>query len=92
MCTCICIYVPLKLYAVNCFFSGFNSTDMSRIFQLPATTVIGGEKDHLMLSDILDRLKGVYCTHIGLEYMHINDRAKCKRERERDVYLRRVIY
>ena len=80
---------------------------MSRTFQLPATTVIGGEKDHLMLSDILDRLKSVYCTHIGLEYMHINDRAKCKRERERgrkgregeregererDVYLRRVIY
>ena len=57
---------------------------MSRTFQLPATTVIGGEKDHLMLSDILYRLKSVYCTHIGLEYMHINDRAKCKRERERE--------
>uniref|UniRef100_A0A1X7TY60 2-oxoglutarate dehydrogenase, mitochondrial n=1 Tax=Amphimedon queenslandica TaxID=400682 RepID=A0A1X7TY60_AMPQE len=56
---------------------GFTSGDFQRTFQLPVTTVIGGREDNLTLEAILARLRSVYCTHIGLEYMHINDRSKC---------------
>ena len=57
---------------------GFTVEDMDRQFQLPATTRIGGENEYLPLKEIIARLQYVYCNHIGLEYMHINDRSKCK--------------
>ena len=59
-------------------FIGFQDEDMGRIFQLPKTTRIGGDIDTLPLGEIIQRLRNIYCNHIGLEYMHIHDRQQCK--------------
>lgn len=46
--------------------------DLEKEFRLPHTTYIGGGKPILTLREIIDRLKEVYCRHIGVEYMFIN--------------------
>ncbi|CAD5115417.1 DgyrCDS4392 [Dimorphilus gyrociliatus] len=51
--------------------------DANRVFKLPETTFIGGEEKSLPLKDIVSRLKSVYCGHIGLEFMFINDMEQC---------------
>ncbi|XP_076329373.1 oxoglutarate dehydrogenase Nc73EF isoform X2 [Tachypleus tridentatus] len=51
--------------------------DMDRLFKLPPTTFIGGSDDVLPLKDILQRLENVYCQHIGVEYMFINNLEQC---------------
>ena len=48
------------------------------MFTLPKTTRIGGSETALPLKEIVKRLKDTYCNNIGVEYMFINDRAKCK--------------
>ncbi len=54
-----------------------------QVFQLPVTTKIGGEETILPFEDIISRLQQIYCGHIGLEYMFVNDRVKCDWIRER---------
>ncbi|XP_033747681.1 LOW QUALITY PROTEIN: 2-oxoglutarate dehydrogenase, mitochondrial-like [Pecten maximus] len=51
----------------------FADNDLDRKFRLPRTTHIGGEEEMLSLQDIISRLENVYCRHIGLEYMFINN-------------------
>ena len=67
----------LSLKCVWCIL-GFTNVDGNRVFHLPLTTSIGGAENMLTLSEIKRRLSDVYCKHIGLEYMHINDRARCE--------------
>jgi len=47
--------------------------DLDRPFQLPPTTYIGGENTALTLREIISRLETIYCKHIGVEYMFINN-------------------
>ncbi|XP_070544231.1 2-oxoglutarate dehydrogenase complex component E1-like isoform X1 [Ptychodera flava] len=51
--------------------------DLSRVFTLPQTTYIGGNKTALPLKDIIERLEETYCRHIGVEFMFINDKQQC---------------
>ncbi|XP_015787253.1 2-oxoglutarate dehydrogenase, mitochondrial [Tetranychus urticae] len=51
--------------------------DMDREFKLPKNTYIGGEDQVLTLREILRRLENVYCKHIGVEYMFINNLEQC---------------
>ena len=71
----MCVHVDLTTFFLN---TGFTDADNQRVFHLPYITRIGGNEKTLQLSDIVSRLQNVYCKHIGLEYMHINDRARCK--------------
>ncbi|KAH7638297.1 2-oxoglutarate dehydrogenase [Dermatophagoides farinae] len=52
--------------------------DMDRLFKLPNTTFIGGDESVLPLREILRRLENVYCRHIGVEYMFINNLEQCQ--------------
>ncbi|CAJ0602086.1 unnamed protein product [Cylicocyclus nassatus] len=54
-------------------FYGFGERDLDKEFVLPPTTFIGGEKPSLTLREILHRLKEIYCTTTGVEYMHLNN-------------------
>ena len=56
---------------------------MDRMFKLPATTFIGGDATVLPLREILRRLENVYCQHIGIEYMFINNLEQCNWIRQR---------
>ncbi|XP_077999580.1 2-oxoglutarate dehydrogenase complex component E1-like [Glandiceps talaboti] len=51
--------------------------DLSRVFTLPQTTYIGGNKQALPLQDIIERLEETYCRSIGVEFMFINDKQQC---------------
>lgn len=51
-----------------------DEADMDQLFSLPATTYIGGQATELPLRDIISRLREVYCKHIGVEYMFINNK------------------
>merc|ERR1719511_184462 len=46
---------------------------MDTVFQLPATTFIGGKEKALPLREIISRLEKVYCGSIGAEFMHIHN-------------------
>ncbi|KRZ26914.1 2-oxoglutarate dehydrogenase, mitochondrial, partial [Trichinella pseudospiralis] len=50
--------------------------DLNREFLLPNTTYIGGDRSVLTLGEILERLKKIYCHHIGVEYMHLSNREQ----------------
>lgn len=52
-------------------------SDMDRVFKLPSTTFIGGKEKSLPLREILQRLEGTYCGHIGVEFMFINSLEQC---------------
>lgn len=54
-------------------FYGLSEKDMDREFVLPMSTFIGGDKTSLTLREIVDRLKQIYCTHTGVEYMHLTN-------------------
>ena len=51
---------------------------LDKVFTLPKTTMIGGDEAALPLSEIVSRLREVYCSSMGVEFMFINDRYKCK--------------
>jgi len=55
----------------------FTDADMNRVFKLPLTTFIGGDKNALSLREILEQLKRTYCKSIGIEFMFINNLDKC---------------
>lgn len=55
----------------------FTESDMNRVFKLPLTTFIGGDKSSLSLREILEQLKRTYCKSIGIEFMFINNLEKC---------------
>ncbi len=55
----------------------FTEADMNRVFKLPLTTFIGGDKNALSLREILEQLKRTYCKSIGIEFMFINNLDKC---------------
>jgi len=57
--------------------------DLDTVFQLPKTTFIGGQEKSLPLREIIARLENVYCNHIGVEYMHINNLDQINWIRER---------
>ena len=81
------IKIALSFFTFLCFVGFHTDEDMKRVFQLPRTTKLGGEQKELPLQEIIARLRTIYCGNIGLEYMHVNDRAKCtghKRERENE--------
>ncbi|KAI8891013.1 oxoglutarate dehydrogenase, E1 component [Backusella circina FSU 941] len=64
---------------------GFKDRDLDRTFTigpgiLPAFTSSGAT---LTLREIIDHLKKIYCGSIGVEYIHIPDRAQCDWIRER---------
>ncbi|XP_077285612.1 oxoglutarate dehydrogenase Nc73EF isoform X2 [Arctopsyche grandis] len=62
----------------------FEEADMDRVFKLPATTFIGGDKDKaLPLREILNRLENAYCNNIGVEFMFINSLEQCNWIRQR---------
>ncbi|XP_076462504.1 2-oxoglutarate dehydrogenase complex component E1-like isoform X1 [Babylonia areolata] len=50
-----------------------DENDLERVFRLPATTYIGGNEAALPLKEIIRRLEEVYCRHIGVEFMFINN-------------------
>ncbi|KAK7482309.1 hypothetical protein BaRGS_00026437 [Batillaria attramentaria] len=52
---------------------GLEEHDMERVFRLPTTTYIGGNEAALPLKEIIRRLEEVYCRHIGVEFMFINN-------------------
>ncbi|VDN02539.1 unnamed protein product [Thelazia callipaeda] len=54
-------------------FYGFKETDMEKEFRLPMSTFIGGDKKSLKLRDIIKRLETIYCSHTGVEYMHLTN-------------------
>ncbi|CAH0729240.1 unnamed protein product, partial [Brenthis ino] len=46
---------------------------MDTVFELPDRTFIGGTESALTLREIISRLENVYCSSIGVEYMHLYD-------------------
>ncbi|KAL4240079.1 hypothetical protein ACF0H5_000873 [Mactra antiquata] len=63
--------------------STFDEQDLNRVFRLPDTTYIGGSEPALPLKDIISRLKSIYCNHIGVEFMFINNREQTDWIKER---------
>jgi len=66
--------IPPELIVSN---YSLEERDLEKEFRLPPTTYIGGDKSLLTLRDIIDRLKEVYCRHIGVEFMFINNLEQC---------------
>ncbi|TMS38900.1 hypothetical protein L596_005524 [Steinernema carpocapsae] len=54
-------------------FYGLSEKDLDREFILPPTTFIAGDTKSLTLREIINRLKNIYCTHTGIEYMHLTN-------------------
>uniref|UniRef100_H2ZNK1 2-oxoadipate dehydrogenase complex component E1 n=1 Tax=Ciona savignyi TaxID=51511 RepID=H2ZNK1_CIOSA len=52
-------------------------SEMENVYQLPQTTMIGGEEKALPLREIVKRLENSYCRSIGVEYMFINNYEQC---------------
>ncbi|KAH8548513.1 oxoglutarate dehydrogenase, E1 component [Umbelopsis sp. PMI_123] len=64
---------------------GFNEKDLDRKFTLGPGILpafIDGSKE-MTLREIVDSLKKIYCGSIGIEYIHIPDRAQCDWIRQR---------
>uniref|UniRef100_A0A8C4E7X5 2-oxoglutarate dehydrogenase complex component E1 n=1 Tax=Dicentrarchus labrax TaxID=13489 RepID=A0A8C4E7X5_DICLA len=59
-------------------FYGLDESDLDRSFQLPPTTFIGGGDTTLPLREIIRRLETSYCSHIGVEFMFINNVDQCQ--------------
>lgn len=52
---------------------GLDEPDLDKVFRLPHTTYIGGDKTELPLRTIIQRLEEIYCRQIGIEFMFINN-------------------
>ncbi|CAK8678756.1 2-oxoglutarate dehydrogenase complex component E1-like isoform X2 [Clavelina lepadiformis] len=55
----------------------FGEAEMDKVYQLPKTTLIGGEDKALPLREIIRRLEHTYCRNIGVEYMFIHNYEQC---------------
>ncbi|KAM6956511.1 LOW QUALITY PROTEIN: 2-oxoglutarate dehydrogenase-like, mitochondrial [Aplochiton taeniatus] len=64
-------------------FYGLHEDDLDKTFQLPSTTFIGGNETTLTLREIIHRLETTYCSHIGVEFMFINNVEQCQWIRQR---------
>jgi 2-oxoglutarate dehydrogenase E1 component len=66
---------------------GWSEADLSKEFKLGPGILprfVGSVKDDkLTLGGIIDELKRMYCTNIGIQYIHISDRGQCDWIRER---------
>ncbi|PRP85531.1 2-oxoglutarate dehydrogenase, E1 subunit [Planoprotostelium fungivorum] len=63
---------------------GFTEADMDREFTLGGEYLSGFlSRPKTKLRDIVSRLKETYCSTIGYEYMHIQDRDRCNWLRDR---------
>ncbi|XP_056616415.1 2-oxoglutarate dehydrogenase-like, mitochondrial isoform X4 [Triplophysa dalaica] len=65
------VFVPRRSY-------GLEESDLDKTFQLPQTTFIGGNESTLPLREIIRRLEMSYCSHIGVEFMFINNVEQCQ--------------
>uniref|UniRef100_A0A1I8A919 2-oxoglutarate dehydrogenase, mitochondrial n=1 Tax=Steinernema glaseri TaxID=37863 RepID=A0A1I8A919_9BILA len=54
-------------------FYGLSEKDLDREFVLPPTTFFAGDEKSLTLREIIRRLKNIYCSHTGIEYMHLTN-------------------
>lgn len=54
----------------------FGAEDLNKVFRLPNTTYIGGDEQALPLQTIINRLQEIYCKHIGVEFMFINNKEQ----------------
>ncbi|XP_060560262.1 2-oxoglutarate dehydrogenase complex component E1-like isoform X5 [Ruditapes philippinarum] len=66
----------LESYSLGGHGHVIDNTDLNRVFRLPETTYIGGKEQSLPLKEIINRLKTIYCDHIGIEFMFINNREQ----------------
>ncbi|KAJ8286387.1 hypothetical protein GJAV_G00038710 [Gymnothorax javanicus] len=64
-------------------FDRLDESDLDKVFRLPTTTFIGGNETALPLREIIRRLERVYCQHIGVEFMFIDDMEQCQWIREK---------
>jgi len=64
---------------------GFTEADLDREFTFGDSTITGflGGRSKAFLRDIVHRLRETYCSSIGFEYMHIQNRERCNWLRER---------
>ncbi|KAL1411286.1 2-oxoglutarate dehydrogenase E1 component [Vanrija albida] len=66
---------------------GFTKDDLNKEFKLGPGILprfVGHVKDDkLTLGQLVDELKRMYCTNIGIQYIHISDRGQCDWIRER---------
>lgn len=64
---------------------GFSEQDLDRTFYLGSGILYGYSKTkkQLTLREIIDTLKKIYCSNIGIEYAHIPSRLQCDWLRER---------
>ena len=65
------------------FTNRFTTSDMSRVFRLPASTRLGGSENQLPLNEIVKRLESIYCRNVGLEYMFLQSKEQCDWIREK---------
>ncbi|VDK27511.1 unnamed protein product [Gongylonema pulchrum] len=64
-------------------FYGLTEAHMDREYLLPMSTHIGGAHKSLKLREIISRLKKIYCSHTGVEYMHLTNYEQLEWVRQR---------
>ncbi|MDO4879033.1 MAG: 2-oxoglutarate dehydrogenase E1 component [Neisseria sp.] len=72
---------PIHIEGLDPEFHGLSDADMAVKFNVGSGD-FGGRDDKLTLSEIISKLKQTYCGHIGIEYMHITNRAERRWIRE----------
>lgn len=66
---------PVFIESLDPKFHGLSDADMAVKFNVGKGD-FGGQYEKLTLSEILSKLKQTYCGSVGVEYMHITDRAE----------------
>ena len=66
---------PVIIESLDPKFHGLSDADMAVKFNVGKGD-FGGQYEKLTLSEILSKLKQTYCGSVGVEYMHITDRAE----------------
>ena len=72
---------PIHIEGLDPKFHGLSDSDMAVKFNVGSGD-FGGGYEKLTLSEILGKLKQTYCGTIGIEYMHITNRAERRWIRE----------
>ncbi|MFH6973679.1 2-oxoglutarate dehydrogenase E1 component [Neisseria sp. 23W00296] len=72
---------PIHIEGLDPKFHGLSDSDMAVKFNVGSGD-FGGGHEKLTLSEILSKLKQTYCGTIGIEYMHITNRAERRWIRE----------